>query len=95
MKDISLPECNTGIVYLSASVKRPSFMYTSETHCIIDWLRSHNSGNRSDLTTPIRLDSYHLLAYIRGFDCNKVYGVLLRSNRNMKNKDSFVMESMI
>ena len=71
MTDISPPECNTGVVYLIASVKRPSFIYIGETQCIITRLKDHNSGNGSSSTTPIKLRPYHLNAYICGFDRNR------------------------
>ena len=71
MADIPLPECNTGVVYLIASVKRPSFIYIGEAQCIITRLKANNSGNGSSSTTPIKLRPYHLVAYICGFDCKK------------------------
>ena len=72
MTDISLPECNTGVVYLIAIVKGPSFIYIGETQCIITRLKAHNSGNGLSSTTPMKLHPYyHFVAYICGFDCNK------------------------
>ena len=50
MADIPPPKCNTVVVYLIASVKRPSFIYIGETQCIITRLETLKSGNWSMLT---------------------------------------------
>lgn len=54
------------------SLKENSFIYIGETQCLKTRLGNHNSGNGSTLTTPLHLRPYAIIAFICGFDGNKI-----------------------
>ena len=68
IRDISLPQCNTGYVYMLISVKDTSFSYIGKTKSIRNRIRQHNSGVGLVATEPLHLRPYALFAYICGFD---------------------------
>ena len=70
--DIPLPDCNTGFVYMLMSLKENTFIYVGESQCLKIRLGHHNSGNGSTLTTPLHLRPYAIIAFICGFDGNKI-----------------------
>ena len=67
--DISLPQCNTGYVYMLISMKDMSFTYIGKTMSICRRIQQHNSGVGSISTEPLHLRPYALFAYICGFNC--------------------------
>ena len=66
--DMSLPQCNTGFVYMLISLKDKSFVYIGMTKSIRVRIQQHNSGVGAVSTEPLHLRPYALLAYICGFD---------------------------
>lgn len=68
--DVSLPQCNTGYVYMLLSIKDQNFTYIGKTNNIRTRIQQHNSGLGSISTEPLHLRPYALFAYICGFDSN-------------------------
>ena len=68
--DVSLPQCNTGYVYMLISVRDQNFSYIGKTFSIRQRIQQHNSGNGSVSTEPFHLRPYALFAYICGFKRN-------------------------
>ena len=78
IRDISLPQCNTGYVYMLISIKDTSFSYIGKTYSIRRRIQHHNSGVGSVSTEPLHLRPYALFAYICGFESKKdifLYGM--------------------
>jgi predicted GIY-YIG superfamily endonuclease len=69
--DMTLPDCNTGFVYMLVSSKNKDFSYIGETISIRRRLQSHNSGFGSRSTAPSHLRPFAVFALICGFDGNK------------------------
>ena len=69
--DMSLPQCNTGFVYMLVSTRDFTFSYIGETKNISIRLNQHNSGYGSMSTCPLSLRPYALFAYVCGFDGDK------------------------
>ena len=69
--DMSLPQCNTGYVYMLISLKDKSFVYIGMTTSIIRRIGQHNSGLGAVSIEPLHLRPYALFAYICGFDLRK------------------------
>ena len=69
--DMSLPQCNTGYVYMLISLVDQSFVYIGMTTCIRKRVQQHNSGVGAVSTEPLHLRPYALFAYICGFDLRK------------------------
>ena len=46
LHDVSLPQDNTGFVYMLISVRSTDFVYIGKTTDLIESLRVHNSGYR-------------------------------------------------
>ena len=67
--DNSLPQCNTGYVYMLVSMKNFNFSYIGQTHSISKRIQAHNTGVGSVSTEPLHLRPYALFAYICGFNC--------------------------
>ena len=68
--DLTIPQCNTGFVYMLISVRNKKAIYIGETTCLRTRLRQHNSGNGSYSTAVESLRPY-VFAYVCGFDGNK------------------------
>ena len=68
--DVTLPQCNTGYVYMLISVKDMNFTYIGKTMSIRKRLQQHNTGIGSVSTEPRHLRPYALLAYMCGFQMN-------------------------
>ena len=66
--DQSLPQCNTGFVYMLTSIRRQTYSYIGETKCLRTRLREHNSGYGSSSTEPSYLRPFAVTAYICGFN---------------------------
>ena len=69
--DVSLPDCNTGYVYMLVSIKDSSFAYIGKTNSIRTRITQHNTGIGSTSTEPIHLRPFALYAYICGFNGNQ------------------------
>lgn len=67
IRNIVLPQCNTGYVYMLISIKMRNYIYIGTTNCIRSRLLAHNSGYGSTSTEPAYLRPYALFAYICGF----------------------------
>ena len=65
--DVSLPQCNSGYVYMLLSTRQKNYTYICTTNCIRTRLQQHNSGNGAVATAPAYLRPFALLAYICGF----------------------------
>ena len=65
--DVSLPQCNSGYVYMLLSTRQKNYTYIGTTNCIRSRLQQHNSGNGAVATAPAYLRPFALLAYICGF----------------------------
>ena len=74
--DMSVPQCNTGFVYMLVSTRVHTFSYIGDTTNIHTHLNQHNSGFGSHMTCPLSLWPYALFVYVCGFEGNK----LLRRN---------------
>ena len=69
IKDIPMPNCQTGFVYFLISITTPEANYIGETICLKKWLKQHNSGYGSNFTYEHR--PYAVFAFICGFGRNK------------------------
>ena len=69
--DVSLPQCNTGFVYMLISIKDLSYTYIGMTDAIRRRVQEHNSGIGSKSTAPAHLRHYALYSFICGFSCNR------------------------
>ena len=69
--NITIPDCNTGFVYMLMRMKQRSFIYIGETQCIKTRLSNLNSGKGSALTTPLHLSPYTVVAFICRFGGNR------------------------
>jgi predicted GIY-YIG superfamily endonuclease len=67
IRDIVLPQCNTGFVYMLLSIRMRNFTYIGTTNCLKTRLKAHNSGHGALSTEPTYLRPYALFAYICGF----------------------------
>ena len=66
IKDMTLPQCNTGYVYMLISIKDMNFIHIGKTMCIRTRIQQHNSDDGSMSTQPPHLRPYALFAYICG-----------------------------
>jgi len=71
IRDMSLPQCNTGYIYMLISIKDTSFSYIGKTYSIRRRIQQHNSGVGSVSTEPLHLRPYALFAYICRFESKK------------------------
>ena len=71
IRDMPLPDCNTGFVYMLVSCKDATYTYIGETKNIRRRLQQHNSGYGSQSTCPSHLRPFAVFALICGFDGNK------------------------
>ena len=71
IKDISLPQDQTGAVYLLISKKDTNFVYIDFTLCLWTHLISHNQGHDSQNYPPYHLCPFIFIAYICGCNCNR------------------------
>jgi len=69
--DFSLPQDNTGAVYMVVSTKNPNIVHIDTTFCLRTKLNYHNTGYSVHSNLPICDRPYALLAYICGFNRNK------------------------
>ena len=70
--DGPLPEYNTVFLYTLMSIKQPSFVYIGLITCIKTRIINHNSGNGSSITNPLIIRPFAVIAFICGFDGNKI-----------------------
>ena len=68
---MSLPQCNTGFVYMLVSTQVTTYSYIGETRSIVSRLDQHNSGFGSESTCPISLRPFAVFSYVCGFDGDK------------------------
>ena len=69
IRDIALPECNTGYVYMLISIRMRAFIYIGTSNSLKTRLRAHNSGQEALAAEPSYIRPYGLLAYICGCGC--------------------------
>ena len=62
----NLPSCNTGFIYLLASLRNAYFTYIGQTKNILQRLLKHNSGSGADGTSRPEDRPFHVAAYICG-----------------------------
>ena len=67
IKDMSLPQCNTGFVYMVISLRKKAYTYIGTTKSLRNRLKAYNSGYGPSSTEPAYLRPYALIAYICGF----------------------------
>ena len=65
--DVSLPQCQTGFVYMLLSIRHRNFAYIGTTNCIRTRIQRHNRGTGAMETAPSYLRPFALYAYICGF----------------------------
>ena len=82
--DVSLPQCNTGYVYMLISVRDRNYSYIGKTNSIRRRIQEHNTGVGSVSTEPLHLRPYALFAYICGFKSNNA--LLFHLERKWKEK---------
>ena len=70
IRELELPNCMTGFVYLLISRDHPTEFYVGECQDLPTRLRKHNSGNGCN-STGYQHAPYAVFAYICGFDCNE------------------------
>lgn len=70
MRDVNLPICNTGYVYLLVSTKDHNQTYIGQTKHIQTRLKQHNSGYGSTYTAALKYRPWFLISFICGFDNN-------------------------
>ena len=70
IKDMTLPDDNSGIVYMLNSLHKRTYTYIGKTKNPRRRLKNHNSGYRSSSTEPIQYHPFVVLAYIAGFQKN-------------------------
>ena len=66
--DIPIPQCGSGFVYFSLSIKTRDYTCIGECKCIIWRLYQHNSCHGSSYTAPSHRIPYAILGYICGFN---------------------------
>ena len=71
MCDISLPQDQTGVVYMLMSKKDTSFVFIDSCFCLRSFLLSHNSNNNSSTNPSPSLRPYILIGYVCGFNKQK------------------------
>ena len=71
IKDISLPQDQTGAVYFLLSKKDTNFVYIDFTLCLWTHLISHNQGHDSQNYPSYHLCPFIFIAYICGCNCNR------------------------
>lgn len=70
-QDMTLPQCNTGYVYMIIPLRNFGICYIGKTISIRDRLTNHNSlAGGSATTIPNHLKPYILFAYVCGFNGN-------------------------
>ena len=86
--DITIPQCNTGFVYMLISIRNKKAIYIGETKCLRTRLRQHNSGHGSHSTDVESLRPFRVFAYVCGFDGNSKIRLKLeelwKRNRDQK-----------
>ena len=70
IRDATLPNDNSGIVYMLISLRRRTFTYIGKTKHPRRRLQNHNSGYGASATEPCHLRPFAVMAYIAGFDGN-------------------------
>lgn len=93
VKDMQLPQCNSGIVYMLLSLKCKSFCYIGKTRNPRSRLNNHNCGYGSSSTEPIHLRPFAVMAYICGFEgCDTM---MLSIERKWKEvRDNLIVQGM-
>lgn len=71
VRDISLPQAQTGYVFFMKSARDDTCIYIDTTNCLRTRLIRHNSGFDSSLHPPADKRPFILLGYICGFDRKK------------------------
>ena len=86
--DMSVPQCNTGFVYMLVSTKVLTFSYIGETINMHARLYQHNSGYGSKTTIPVSLRPYALFAYVCGFEANgKLRRIFEKSWKQIRDRE--------
>ena len=87
MKDISLPICRTGYVYMLLSTKDHSKNYIGQTLALGERLNQHNSGYGAKYTTDVRYRPWFLFAFVCGFDSKKSLMMNFESRWQLKRNE--------
>ena len=90
IKNMILPQCNTGFVYMLMSLRMRGYIYIGTTKSIRRRLREHNSGFGSASTEPTYLRPYALIAYICGFGGGRSDLRLHIENRWKRKRDELI-----
>lgn len=90
--DITLPQCNTGYVYMIVSIKNKNQVFFRYTESLRNSINNHNRGILSMSTEPPQFRPYALVGFISGFDKNKDLMEHVRDRWEHKQR-SLVMEN--
>ena len=93
IRDISLPLCNTGYVYMLVSTKDHNQNYIGQTMRLGDRLDQHNRGYGTTFTSRITLRPWFLIAYVCGFD--KKVNLMLYFEARWQKKEQNMLEWVI
>ena len=64
IRDIPLPQCRTGCVYIFISFRTRSYSYIRTANFILIIIQEHNSGHGSKSTAPVYRPSFPVMTYI-------------------------------
>ena len=68
VRDVSLPQCNIGYVYIFISIKYVTFTYIGKSKSIRRRIQQNNYGVVLVATETLHLQPYALIDYICGFE---------------------------
>ena len=73
IKDVPLPVCNTGFVYMIISTKDHTKNYIGQTFTLGKRLYEHNSGYGAEFTSDIQYRPWFLFMYVCGFNKDRKF----------------------
>ena len=91
--DISLSECQTGLVCFLISCRDTTFYYIRMTNCISRRINEHNSDFGFQSTIPPQLRPFSVFAYMCDFDKNRE--LLFRVEKQWNIKRNYLMNQGI
>ena len=84
IKDVPLPVCNTGFVYMLISTKDHDKNYIGQTFKLGQRLYQHNSGFGAIFTSDVKFRPWFLFSYVCGFNNNRRFMFLFESKWQQK-----------
>jgi predicted GIY-YIG superfamily endonuclease len=86
--DVVLPNDPSGVCYILMSMKDRRVTYIGQTKRLVQRIKEHNSGYGSEGTLDYRLRPWALLAFVAGFDGNRV-AMLAFENQWKRTRDEY------